>query len=135
MTSRNPFGASWHIHNSSSPGLKAEHSSQTKKYLENIARDGARLNSLVSDLREYPKIWSGAKPFAQTGMEEIFAKALKTLHREVRETRASIMHGSRYADGSLSGRGTDVGGVWRLEMVRLFILLCLSTLTKLLSRK
>jgi light-regulated signal transduction histidine kinase (bacteriophytochrome) len=71
---------------------KAEHSSQTKKYLENIARDGLRLNSLVSDLREYLKVQSGAKPFAPTDMEEIFSNALKTLYREVKDTQASITH-------------------------------------------
>ncbi|MDD1707808.1 MAG: PAS domain S-box protein [Methanoregulaceae archaeon] len=70
----------------------AEHSSQTKKYLENIARDGLRLNSLMSDIREYLKVRSGAKPFAPTDMEEIFSNILKTLHRGVRETRASITH-------------------------------------------
>jgi PAS domain S-box-containing protein len=87
---------------------KPEHSSQTKKYLENIARDGLRLNSLVSDLREYLKVRSGAKPFAPTDMEEIFTHALKTLHREVRETRALITHDPLpvvYAD---SGQITQV---------------------------
>ena len=82
---------------------KAEHSAQTKKYLENIARDGLRLNDLVSDLREYLRVRSDGKPFAPTDMETVLANILNTLHREVKETRASITHDPLpviYADSS-----------------------------------
>ena len=71
---------------------KAEHSPQTRKYLENIARDGLRLNTLVGDLREYLRVRSGGRPFVPTDMETVFSDALNTLHREVTESQATITH-------------------------------------------
>ncbi len=71
---------------------RSDHSSQTKKYLENIARDGLRLNTLVADLREYLRVRSGGRPFAPTDMERILQETLHTLHRQVTETQATITH-------------------------------------------
>ncbi len=71
---------------------RSDHSSQTKKYLENIARDGLRLNTLVADLREYLRVRSGGRPFAPTDMERILQDTLHTLHRQVTETQATITH-------------------------------------------
>jgi len=71
---------------------KAEHSPRTRKYLENIARDGLRLNTLVGDLREYLRVRSGGRPFVPTDMETVLSDALNTLHREVTESQATITH-------------------------------------------
>lgn len=71
---------------------RSDHSSQTKKYLENIARDGLRLNTLVADLQEYLRVRSGGRPFAPTDMERILQDTLHTLHRQVTETQATITH-------------------------------------------
>jgi len=65
-------------------------SPQTEQYLKIIENAGLRMNTLVSDLREYSRVRSQAKPLEPVDMEIILSDALNNLQLVIKETRASI---------------------------------------------
>jgi PAS domain S-box-containing protein len=66
--------------------------SRTEQYLKIIENSGLRMNTLVSDLREYSRVRTKAKPLEPVDTETIFTDALSTLRLVIKETRASITH-------------------------------------------
>jgi PAS domain S-box-containing protein len=70
----------------------AGESPRTEKYLKIIENSGLRMNSLVSDLREYSRVRSQAKPPEPVDMGKILHNALNNLQPVITETRASITH-------------------------------------------
>ncbi len=67
-------------------------SPQTEQYLRIIENAGLRMNTLVSDLREYSRVRSQAKPPEAVDMGTILSNALNNLQLVIKETRASITH-------------------------------------------
>lgn len=67
-------------------------SPQTEQYLKIIESAGLRMNTLVSDLREYSRVRSQATPFVPVDMGTILSNALNNLQLAIHETRASITY-------------------------------------------
>ena len=65
---------------------------QAEKYLKIIENAGLRMNSLVSDLREYSRVRSQTRPLEAVDMENVLEHALDHLQPAIRESRASITH-------------------------------------------
>ncbi len=65
---------------------------QTEQYLKIIENAGLRMNTLVSDLREYSRVRTKAKPPEPVDAEMILSDALNNLQLVIKETRASITH-------------------------------------------
>jgi PAS domain S-box-containing protein len=67
-------------------------SPDTEKYLKIIENAGLRMNTLVSDLREYSRVRSHAKPLEPVDIGTLLSYALNNLQLVVKETRASITY-------------------------------------------
>ncbi|MCE5298123.1 MAG: PAS domain S-box protein, partial [Methanoregulaceae archaeon] len=65
---------------------------QIEKYLKIIENSGLRMNTLVSDLREYSRVRSQARPPEPVDAGTILTDALSNLQLLIKETRASITH-------------------------------------------
>ncbi|MCU0630985.1 MAG: ATP-binding protein, partial [Methanoregulaceae archaeon] len=65
---------------------------QIEKYLKIIENSGLRMNTLVSDLREYSRVRSQARPPQPVDAGTILSDALSNLQLVIKETRASITH-------------------------------------------
>jgi light-regulated signal transduction histidine kinase (bacteriophytochrome) len=65
---------------------------QIGKYLKIIENSGLRMNTLVSDLREYSRVRSQARPPEPVDTGTILSDALNNLRLLINETRASITH-------------------------------------------
>jgi len=67
--------------------------SLTEKYIRTIEHAGLWMNTLVSDLREYSRVRSHAKPFAPVDLGTSLSQALHMLQLVVEETGASVSSG------------------------------------------
>ena len=65
-------------------------SPRTEQYLRIIENAGLRMNALVSDLREYSRVRSQAKPLEPVDLGTILSNALNNLQLVIQETRASV---------------------------------------------
>jgi len=71
---------------------KEERTPNTEKYLKIIENSGLRMNTLVSDLREYSRVRSQARPPQPVDAGTILSDALDNLQLVIKETRTSITH-------------------------------------------
>ncbi len=71
---------------------KKEQDPRIEQYLRIIENAGLRMNTLVSDLREYSRVRTQAKPLEPVDTGIILSNALKNLQLVIKENRASITH-------------------------------------------
>jgi PAS domain S-box-containing protein len=71
---------------------KEERTPNTEKYLKIIENSGLRMNTLVSDLREYSRVRSQARSPEPVDAGTILSDALNNLQLLIKEARASITH-------------------------------------------